>query len=253
MGRKKNSEVIVQIIILLGIALLLAGGMLSGKVNYYIHPRYHIGIWVSIGILCLFVISLLTDLKKARHNVNLKPYMLFAIPILIAIVFPASGITKEEIVIAQGTTSVDSLNNNQTSYNDSTTEEEDDTVDYTNNPDNNLTSSYDTTDNYTGAQDSASSTSDEDVRTYDNMSEKYTGEVVDGATVITDDYFASWFYDMYDYLDDFVGKKYQYLAQVYPSTDFGKNRFLAGRYIMSAVPQMPQGSDSCVKVISPVN
>ncbi len=235
MSRKKNSEAIVQIIVLIGTALLLLGGMLSGKVNYYIHPRYHIGIWVSIGVLFLFAIRLSADLKKARHNANLKSYMLFAVPILIAVVFPASGITGSGMAIA-GSNPSNSPAGSQTSDGDRTAQEEsyeeDDNVDYTNNPNNNLTSSYDGTDYDTQTPDTENFVPDDVVLSYDNMSDKYKGETIDGATVIEGDYFASWFYDLYDYLDDFKGKRYQFLAQVYPSDEFGENRFLAGRYIM---------------------
>lgn len=282
MRRKKNTEVIVQIVILSGIMLLLAAGLIGGRVNNYVHPRYHFGMWVSIGILFLFIISLITDLNKARHNVNLKPYLLFAVPLIIAVIFPANGIGKAEMVIAKGSTSLSSgagtetvsnsdtvnnnavnnntgNNNNDTGNNNTgnnntgnntdtvnntdtgnnadgadnsdTAQTEEDDIDYTNNPDNLLTSSYDTEDANTPSGNSSDSAAEE-VPVYDNMSDKYKGEQVDGATVIKDDNFAVWYYDTYDYLKDFVGKRYQFLAQVYPSNDFGKNRFLAGRYIM---------------------
>lgn len=233
MKRNKNTEVIIQIIILAGIIILLTGGMLSGRVNDYIHPRYHIGIWLSIAILLLFVISLLTDINKARHNVNLKPYYLFAVPILITVIFPAGGIGKGDIVIARGNVSSDSASGSKVGNTADSYTSAEETIDYTDNPDNLLTSSYDTEDS--SNQDLNGDTSSgvlEVTQQYDDMSEKYQGKEIDGAVVIEDDKFGAWFYDTYDYLKDFVGKRYQFLAQVYPSDEFGKNRFLAGRYIM---------------------
>ena len=64
------------------------------------------------------------------------------------------------------------------------------------------------------------------------ISEKYAQYEVDGVMVINDDIFADWYCDVYDNLDEFVGKKCQYLAQVYSMEDFEENQFLAGRYFM---------------------
>ena len=64
------------------------------------------------------------------------------------------------------------------------------------------------------------------------ISEKYAQYEVDGVIVINDDIFADWYCDVYDNLDEFVGKKCQYLAQVYSMEDFEENQFLAGRYFM---------------------
>lgn len=64
------------------------------------------------------------------------------------------------------------------------------------------------------------------------ISEKYAQYEVDGVMVINDDIFADWYCDVYDNLDEFVGKKCQYLTQVYSMEDFEENQFLAGRYFM---------------------
>ncbi len=242
MRRNRNIEVIVQIIILTGIAALLAAGMITGKVNNYIHPRYHLGIWISIAVLLLFIIRLLTDLKTARHNVNLRPYFLFAVPVCIAILFPADGTGKGDMAIAKGMVSADrpggtGEGTNTAAQEDSDgilTDTEEEIIDYTNNPDNLLTSPYDT--EYDSSEDGSGNTlifpGEETAIVYDDMSDKYKGVEIDGATVINDDNFAAWYYDTYDYLSDFTGKRYRFLAQVYPTDEFGENRFLAGRYIM---------------------
>lgn len=64
MGRKKNMEAIVQVFILIAIACLLIVAMISKKVNYYVHPRFYVGIWVSIIVLILFAISLISKIKS---------------------------------------------------------------------------------------------------------------------------------------------------------------------------------------------
>jgi putative membrane protein len=70
MGKKKNTEALVQILILIAIAGLLIFAMLSKKINYYVHPRFNIGIWGSIVVLILFAVSLIAKVKRARHNVR---------------------------------------------------------------------------------------------------------------------------------------------------------------------------------------
>lgn len=65
-----------------------------------------------------------------------------------------------------------------------------------------------------------------------NAYEKYSQYEVDGVLVINDDIFADWYGDVYDNLDDFIGKKCKYLAQLYSMEDFKANQFLAGRYFM---------------------
>lgn len=97
MARKKNKEVIIQIIILLIIEWLLISLMISKKVSYYVHPRFYIGIWISTVIIVLFIFLLSTKINKARHNVNGRHYLIFAIPIIAAFIFPATGVNSKEI------------------------------------------------------------------------------------------------------------------------------------------------------------
>lgn len=270
MRRKYNLEILVQILILLGLAGILLYGMLSGKVNYYIHPRYHVGIWISIAALFLFTFRLTAGIKKARHNVNLKPYLLFIIPLITVFLFPPSEVTNAEIVIAgsmtgriseNGNTQITQITNSD-EFNDSSNNsyegadiyeeakaldeaEADDGTDSADSSDlyypsgeNNITDigdingngASDTTENY---QENIEPENIEPVYTEpEDKSEKYMGNTKNGAIIIEDDYFTSWYYDLYDYLDDFVGERYQFLAQVYSMEDLKDNQFLAGRYVM---------------------
>ncbi|HEX3021676.1 MAG TPA: hypothetical protein VHP81_04705, partial [Lachnospiraceae bacterium] len=47
-----------------------------------------------------------------------------------------------------------------------------------------------------------------------------------------DDIFSDWFFDVHDNLDAFLGKRYQYLAQVFSIDGLEENQFLAGRSFM---------------------
>lgn len=92
MRRKKNVDAILQIAILIATICLLIYAMLSKKINNYVHPRFYLGIWISIFILLLFTIGLIKKVKNARHNVAVRHYGIFLLPFLAAILFPSSTI-----------------------------------------------------------------------------------------------------------------------------------------------------------------
>jgi len=232
MWKKKNTEAIVQISILSGIAILLAYGMISKKMNYYVHPRFNAGILVTIVILFLFSISLIPNIKRARHNANINHYIIFVIPILVALIFSSSagnsinrGNNNISTALNIGSNEVPSKeladSNTDTIDNEDLSEKSDSST------------NYDGTDSLSddNVSNNTVDNADEDAMGSD-ISEKYAQYEVDGITVINDDVFQDWNADIYDNLDCFVGKKYQYLAQVFSMDDFEGNQFLAGRYFM---------------------
>ncbi|MEA4973001.1 MAG: TIGR03943 family protein [Candidatus Metalachnospira sp.] len=216
MGRKKNTEAIVQIFILIAIACLLIYAMISKKVTYYVHPRFYFGIWISIIILILFATSLISNIKKARHNVNVKHYMIFAIPLAAALLFPAAVVNSKDMTMASS-----DIEPSKSEQENTNTEADKNTIDDSNTDAN----SNDTTSPVQNNEDSAS-TQESD------LSEKYTQYETDGVMIINDDIFAEWMDDVYNNPNDFSGNKCQYLAQVYSMEDLKENQFLAGRYFM---------------------
>lgn len=212
MGRKKNTEAILQFINLIGMAGLLSYAMISGEVNNYVHPRFYIGICVSVVILLVFAAGGISQIRKPRHNVNFRPYIIFGIPFIAALFFPANGVSSKAMTVAEG-----NLSSSTTTY-DSNQE-----LDLAEEP---VTDFVDTTQDY--MQDSVT----EEADAIEEVTEKYLQYEMDGVLVIGDDIFADWYDDVYDYLDAFIGKKCQYLAQVYSMDDFEENQFLAGRYFM---------------------
>lgn len=236
MFRKKNTEVIVQIIILAAIACLLIYAMISRKINYYVHPRFFAGIWGSIVIIILFAISLIPKIGKARHNVDLRHYVIFVIPLVAALLFPASGVNGKNMTVVNYNASISK--NNQKKVGEKIDENN---VESTLKPEEYYQDTYadenDTTEykEETDASDTFSETKEtEDSNSVGegNYYEKYAKYEKDGVMVINDDIFADWYADLYDHLDSFKGKKCKYLAQVYFMDDLKKNQFLAGRYFM---------------------
>lgn len=219
MGRKNNTEAILQFAILICMIFLLTYAMLSGKVSYYVHPRFYIGIWFSIVILIMFALSLLSKIEKARHNVNVRHYIIFAIPLVTSMLFPATGVGGNNMTMAGGNNS-SSATEESYSYKDVT--ESNDSTYYS----DEIGGSSNTLQDYT--QDTTAQGNE----AHEDVAEKYTRYESDGVMIITDNIFAAWYCDVYDYVDDFQGKKCQYLAQVYSMDDFEENQFLAGRYFM---------------------
>jgi len=238
MRRKKNAEVIVQFIILIAMAVLLAMGMISGKVKYYVHPRYHWGIWISIGVLFIFAFSVLGEIKKARHNVNLKQYLIYVLPVFVVLLFPVQGVGSAQVNVIGGNQNTGTARYENTDQSLDESPESNDIKDSFDGADNLKDYTKETEEDFDIIEDSqdtslTDTTDLQEFNTYDDMSEKYAGEVVDGATIIKDDYFASWYYDTFDYLEDFIGKRYQFTAQVFYLEGLKENQFLPGRYVMT--------------------
>lgn len=219
MFRKKNIEAIIQILILIITACLLIYAMLTNKVTYYVHPRFYFGIWFSIVVLIIFAVSMASNIKKARHNVNVFHYIVFVIPLSVALIFPAAGVNGKDMSMANTVTS--SIEQKDTVTDKNTVDDSipDDTIE-----DDTNTNDY--------SEDSGVDTNESSKELHYDVSEKYTQYEVGGTMIISDDIFAEWFGDVYDNLDDFVGMKCQYLAQVYSMDGLEENQFLAGRYFM---------------------
>lgn len=258
--KKTNWETIIQTIVLVLAAILLGYGLISGKVNKYVHPRFNIGLWISIIVLLFFAVSILFDIKKGRHNINIKQYIVYLIPLIFAIAFPPIATGNTEMVLADSITSSNAdinysqsetagdteQNNNQSGnsqdeQNQYSVEEDDNQTSYNDtqysNVDEYLQDTEDTEDTQDTQdtkenQDTQDNQESKDVNKKTDTSDVYHTNEANGSYVIDDDVFADWFMDLYDHLDDFVGERYQFLAQVYSMDDLKENQFLAGRNFM---------------------
>ncbi|WMJ88027.1 TIGR03943 family putative permease subunit [Anaerocolumna sp. MB42-C2] len=243
--KKTNKEVILQLIILIFTITLLLYGMISGKINQFVHPRFRFGLWISILVLMLFAFSLLTDSKKGRHNINLQKYFIYIIPLIFALIFPPISTGKADIVLADNITSAKPDETNGRRENIASTEEN-----INQSSDDNLTDDVENN-SYTEESDESTSTDNteySDVSEYlkdtqgtqDSKDKKklsdssltYDSNNVNGIYVISDAVYADWIMDIYDHPDDFLGKKYKYLAQVFSMDGLKENQFIAGRYFM---------------------
>ncbi|SHO52700.1 TIGR03943 family putative permease subunit [Anaerocolumna xylanovorans] len=226
MRGNKNLEIYMKLFTVIALALFLVYELLSGKVYYYVHPRYKYGIWFAAIALFVFAFSMIGELKKGRHNSGLKRYLIYLLPILLAFLFPDIEGGNGNVAIAQSSRGGNSLYEN--------------TVDKTDNDPGAVSDSTQDSGSITGdsTQDSENITSDGTDDTGGAVIEKdrslkYKNKTSDGAILITDDEFSCWYFELFDYLKDFKGKRYQFTAQVFTSDELKADQFLAGRYIMT--------------------
>lgn len=213
MRGKSNKESWMQILILLGMILFLLYQMVSGKINYFVHPRYHKGIWIGIVLLATFVISMFNELRKGRHNANLSQFGVYFIPFVLLFFLSSSGGAATNKVIAQtGISSKDRVIQIETQ-----TENVEEDV-FPNTED--ILTSWD------AGMQAKPEEGDKSIK-YEREGEG-TGDIV----FIDGDFYSSWYYDINDYLEDFKGKTYQFLAQVYYTDELNEDEVLLGRNIM---------------------
>ena len=272
MRGNKNLEIYIKLFTVLALALFLAYELISGKITYYVHPRYLYGIWGAIVALLVFACSMMGELRRGRHNSNLKPYFLYLLPVVLAILFPAVEGGNGNIAIAQSSKGAESLygSKNVADTADSKAEDSawntdgastDGDVQGSNGDsaadvqDSNGDSAADIQDSNGGAADirdsngdSAADVQDSEEIAGDSTDEspgeaanadekdrslKYKNKTGDGAILISDEDFGCWYFELFDFLKDFKGKRYQYTAQVFHMEDLKANQFLAGRYVMT--------------------
>lgn len=245
MRGNRNLEVFIKIIILLALAGLLIYELLSGKIYYYVHPRYLPGLWIAVAVLLLFALSMIREGRKGRHNSSLRQYPIYLLPIILALLFPVLEGGNGNIAIAGSNGAASG------SY-DKNSEGSQDTVSTKENTDGNGGTDSENTEGTANSSDEITDgTGDINNETVDNTgdvgtisseeswqepedkSKKYQTANADGTIVISDDEYAGWYYDLFDYLGDFTGKKYQFTAQVFSMEGLKDNQFLAGRYIMT--------------------
>ena len=251
MRGNKNLEIYIKLFTVLALALFLAYELISGKITYYVHPRYLYGIWGAVVALLVFACSMTGELRRGRHNSNLKPYFLYLLPVVLAILFPAVEGGNGNIAIAQSSKGAESLygSKNVADTADSKAEDSawntdgastDGDVQGSNGDsaadvqDSNGDSAADVQDSEEIAGDSTDESPGEAANADEkDRSLKYKNKTGDGAILISDEDFGCWYFELFDFLKDFKGKRYQYTAQVFHMEDLKANQFLAGRYVMT--------------------
>jgi putative membrane protein len=235
--KRINKEVLVQFLFFVLTAAFIIYALISRKVNKYVHPRFYFGLWISSVVLLIFGVSVLLDRKKGRHNANLNQYLLLLLPLLFSLLFPPMGTGNADILLTENEnkpTVNSNANTNQSEKSESPDQSTNssDNMQYENQDDEEDAADEDISQNTIDGSDSTVNEKNQDKQKKEDMSKKYTDNEVDGVYVINDDIFSDWYIDVYNNLDNFIGKKYQFLAQVFSMDGLKENQFLAGRYFM---------------------
>lgn len=261
--KKTNRDTIILILLLAAAAVLLAAGLISGRINLYVHPRYNMGLWISAIVLVIFAASFLLDKKKGRHNVNFQKYLIYLVPLVFTLIFPPTVGGRQDKALAESTLGAgDTFNQggsaakgqnsggkeyaegsqdvseNQTgSEGQDTSENQDGSESQDISESQTGSNGQDTSGNQTGSEGQDTSESQDLSESQEgaeakDVSAAYHAKKNQDSYVIGDTEFSNWFMDVYNHLPDFMGQRYQFLAQVYSMDDLGKNQFLAGRYFM---------------------
>ncbi len=236
--KKINRDAIIQSSILGSTIILMIRGLIDGKINQYVHPRFNLVLWISVIILGLFIISMLWDKRTGSHNTNYQRYVIYLFPLLLAVIFVPAVSGKSEVVLAdnffKGDKNIDKKMNDQRKE-----EGKKDEINNIDTGDENSMSrdtEYSNVDDYLqetqGQQNNPITPKIQDQKQETEISGVYHKNKADGYYVIEEDSFVNWFMAMYDHPDDFKGEKYQFLAQVFSMDDLQNNQFLAGRNFM---------------------
>lgn len=91
MHRKINIEILIQVVLELFIATLLSIGLISGKINNYLHPRFNVLLWISCILIIVMAVYSMRSIFKARHMCFLNKYLPFIIPLIFLIYLKEGG------------------------------------------------------------------------------------------------------------------------------------------------------------------
>lgn len=193
-SKKVNLEVLMKLIILLGFAMFFFWIILTGKVQLYVNPRIIPYVEFSIAVMIMISLSLTRDVFRPGRRVNLSPYFLYLIPLILAFALPAK--TMDSTSMAFGDIDLVQQKNTDPQLNPA------------GKADSSITAP-------TGkAADSGL---------------KMQGDLI----VVSDHNFVGWIQEIYENMEKYEGKKIKVIGFVYKSKDFSQNEFVPARMMMA--------------------
>ncbi len=197
MKRKINFEVLFQLILLLGLAVLLIFALLSGKAQDYVHPRLNIYLWFSVVTLLGICFFMLPGLFKPKHNTSTAKYFIILFPMITAVLLPV-GIVQSKAITLGGITA---------------------------SPAGQLSQSKGTV-----IPDTIAPQDDIGIETNSSVAEPQKD--ASGVTTITDEQFADWYTKLNKDMKQYEGQSFRFKGQVFRMSDFAQNEFVPVRYSM---------------------
>lgn len=204
--KKINIEVLLKLMVLLGFSFFFSYILITDKILLYISPRNIIYVKFSVMILLLLSLFVTKDIFKPTGRVNIFSYLIFIIPLLMALIFPAKPMNStsiasidikanEKFIDRSTNTSSDNAVNNESKYKDA---------------------------------NGSSTNADSNLNQFD-MEIKMCGDTI----IMTDDNFSRWLTEIYTNMDKYKDKKIQLTGFVLKNDKFNKNEFVSARLMMS--------------------
>jgi putative membrane protein len=88
---KINLEALFRIIILLGYCILFLVMALTKRISIYLHPRLIPYVIFAAMAFLLMAYSLLGDFRRTRRRLSVIPYLIFLLPLILALTVPANA------------------------------------------------------------------------------------------------------------------------------------------------------------------
>lgn len=181
MFSRLNFEVLIQIIIEVFFALAISLGLITGKINLIVHPKFNVFLWISVVFLIAMAIFSAFNLFKAKHMNIFTKYFMLLIPLLLCMVISIKDLNNAGTVYTAGISG--GVNNGIS-----------DSKAVLNNPPPSNTLS---------------------IQKMESDKEKYRKKKGEDYIDIDDQTFLKWYYEMTFKWDDFEGEKFKFLATVF--------------------------------------
>ncbi|MBU3076120.1 TIGR03943 family putative permease subunit [Clostridium estertheticum] len=200
--KKINIEVLLKLVILTGFAFFFYDIIKSKKVLLYVAPR--IIPYIKFGIVAMISLSLfiIRDIFKPKRKVNIKPYLFFIIPLLMAFMMPEASVSSKSMSLV-GAKSVSQIDN----------------IKQKNITDKGIINKDKITGNTTTKTNSS------------KVDEKL--EMHDNTIVISDNNFEKWTEEISNNMLKYEGKKIELIGFVFKADGFKNNEFVPARLMMT--------------------
>lgn len=193
-------------LILISIAIFFIYIVTTGKVLLYVHPRIVPYIKFSIPVMLILAIANMPEIFHSRRKIsNKSEYMIFLIPIALAILIPGKTMDSSTISFSsiEANTLASKAKDNSTTTNSS-------------NQSNEANSSKDTQNG-----------SDDKIDTNNGLL------MINDEIVMTDTNFVKWVSEISDNMNKYKGKKISVVGFVFKSDMLSKNEFVPARLMMT--------------------
>lgn len=226
--RKLNWECLTQVLVLLTLDGLLFTALISDKMKYYVHPRIERYVWFAVAALLIIVFSILPELFKPKHKINIFPCLILIIPIMTGFTLPATPTGTATIQIGNNVSIVAA----QAEDKSSSLQEND--FSKVGDSQSNVSSEDQLISNGSDTSEASNDGSQiEDTTTPSKVdSQKPFNADADFITVSDEDY-VQWYIDAYTNPEKYDGKTVKIKGIVFKMDDFDKNEFVPARMSMT--------------------